>query len=161
MMLRPTTTQGYKPILSERSPPVDSWCRFIFGGIYGACLSKAQTPAFYLLPAAPNASSRCSSRWASEFSHDTLERGGLPALIHALTVMEICLLPLLYYLIKDANIMLQRAKAYETTELHCAETSFDCRKRNYLTGLRGFDQSLDPFFGTVEYRPWGCTVPKS
>jgi hypothetical protein len=44
--------------------------------------------------------------------------GGLPALIHALTVMEICLLPLLYYMIKDANSMMQRANAYETAEIH-------------------------------------------
>jgi hypothetical protein len=44
--------------------------------------------------------------------------GGLPALIHALTVMEICLLPLLYYMIKDANSMMRNANAYETSEIH-------------------------------------------
>jgi hypothetical protein len=36
--------------------------------------------------------------------------GGLPLLIHALTVMEVALLPLLYFMIKDANAALRKAK---------------------------------------------------
>lgn len=36
--------------------------------------------------------------------------GGLPALIHALTVMECCLLPLLFFMIKDGFECLQKSK---------------------------------------------------
>ena len=36
--------------------------------------------------------------------------GGLPALIHALTVMEVCLLPLLFFMVKDGHAMLQKSK---------------------------------------------------
>lgn len=36
--------------------------------------------------------------------------GGLPILIHALTVMEIALIPLLYFMIKDANASLSKSK---------------------------------------------------
>ena len=36
--------------------------------------------------------------------------GGLPLLIHALTVMEVALLPLLYFMTKDANTALRKAK---------------------------------------------------
>mmetsp|Transcript_15528 Transcript_15528/g.22620 ORF Transcript_15528/g.22620 Transcript_15528/m.22620 type:complete len:254 (-) Transcript_15528:463-1224(-) len=35
--------------------------------------------------------------------------GGLPALIHALTVMEIALVPLLYFMLKDASSALKKA----------------------------------------------------
>ena len=36
--------------------------------------------------------------------------GGLPALIHALEIMEVCLIPLLYYMIIDGFEMLRKAK---------------------------------------------------
>jgi hypothetical protein len=36
--------------------------------------------------------------------------GGLPALIHALTVMELCLFPLLYFMVVDALEMFQKSK---------------------------------------------------
>jgi len=36
--------------------------------------------------------------------------GGLAGLIHALIVMEVCLLPLLWYMIKDASTQLQKSK---------------------------------------------------
>lgn len=39
--------------------------------------------------------------------------GGLPALIHALTVMEICLLPLLFYMYKDGRETLAKANRME------------------------------------------------
>jgi hypothetical protein len=39
--------------------------------------------------------------------------GGLQGLIHALTVMEVCLVPLLYYMIKDARDQLLKAKRLE------------------------------------------------
>lgn len=40
--------------------------------------------------------------------------GGLQALIHALTVMEIALIPLLYFMIKDASIALKKAAVINT-----------------------------------------------
>lgn len=40
--------------------------------------------------------------------------GGLPALIHALEVMELALVPLLYYMIKDGSAALQKARKIRT-----------------------------------------------
>jgi hypothetical protein len=39
--------------------------------------------------------------------------GGLPALIHSLTVMNVCLVPLLYYMYKDGNEQLAKAAKLE------------------------------------------------
>jgi hypothetical protein len=60
--------------------------------------------------------------------------------------MEICLLPLLYYMIKDANIMLQCAKAYETTELHWRKRHLIVEKEITLPVFEALTNNWTPFW---------------
>lgn len=57
--------------------------------------------------------------------------GGLPALINALTVMNICLIPLLYYMIKDGNEQFTKARKMTILSKKLAEG----RASEYDVGL--------------------------
>ena len=72
--------------------------RFCWVGVYVACIGVS---FFWLF---------CNSWHITE----TNWVGGLPGLIHALTVMEVCLLPLLYYMYKDGWERLAKASRMET-----------------------------------------------
>jgi hypothetical protein len=85
--------------------------------------------------------------------------GGLPALIHALTVMNICLTPLLYYMYQDANRMIRRGKTLEATEYHWVKRGLIVEKEitlpvlEALTGWRPFWDA-----GTAPVLLWRGTV---
>lgn len=58
--------------------------------------------------------------------------GGLPALIHALTVMEIALVPLLYFMLKDASSALKKA-----VDIRAMVEKFSGKKNKDVTPTSG------------------------
>ena len=64
--------------------------------------------------------------------------GGLPALIHALTVMEIGLAPLLYYMLKDGAAHLVRSASILTFRTNLTE-ALDGKKKTAAEQLLGYE----------------------
>jgi hypothetical protein len=69
--------------------------------------------------------------------------GGLPALIHALEIMELCMLPLLYFMIKDGFEMLAKSK----------------RTSGVLDQLKGGNMSSASAIGIQSYETMTGWVP--
>lgn len=83
--------------------------------------------------------------------------GGLPALIHALTVMNICMVPLLYYMYKDARTQFERANVMEQAELKWEQHGVILEKDisipvlEAITNWLPFWDSGAPVFGRVNH----------
>jgi len=78
--------------------------------------------------------------------------GGMPALIHALTVMNICLVPLLYYMYKDANEQFVRASRMRllTAELETGKATSAEMGLTTLEALSGWLPFWDSGVGMFE-----------